>query len=95
MELLNQLAKSDAAPDAKAEFRKMIEAVGLDHGVCLTSSTDRVEFARCLLDAGCARTEIRDRLMAKFEIRESQAYRDIREALDDRRRNERQTVPTG
>lgn len=75
------LGECDADPHAKADFRKLIEAVGLAHGVSISSKPDRIAFARQLLTAGAARSEIRGRLMVRFEIGESQAYRDIGDAL--------------
>jgi hypothetical protein len=80
-DLLVKLDECDAAPDAVAEFRRLIEIVGARHGVSVTGRTDRIEFARQLLDTGAPRAEVRDRLMARFDIKESQAYRDIHGAL--------------
>lgn len=73
------LCRADAS--AVDEFRRMIEAVGMAHGVNLVGRDVRIGFARQLLDARAPRTEIRDRLMARYDIRESQAYRDIGDAL--------------
>jgi hypothetical protein len=80
-DLLAKLDECDAAAEAIAEFRLMIEAVGIAHGVNLVGGASRIEFARQLLNAGARRAEVRGRLMARYGIRESQAYRDISEAL--------------
>ena len=80
-DLLAKLNDCTADPDAIAEFRRMIEAVGSAHGFSVSGSADRIRFARQQLDAGSPRTEIRDRLMIRFDVKESQAYRDIAAAL--------------
>jgi hypothetical protein len=81
-DLLAELRGCDAAPEAKADFRKLIEAVGAAHGISLNARPERIAFARQLLSvAGAARPEVRNRLMARFNIGESQAYRDINDAL--------------
>jgi hypothetical protein len=80
-DLLTLLGDCDVEPRAKADFRKLIEAVGFAHGVTISRKPDRIAFARQLLTSGVPRTEIRSRLMARFEIGESQAYRDIGDAL--------------
>jgi len=82
--LVDLLAKLDdcaAEPDAIAEFRRIIKSVGARHGLLKPIQAQRVGFARQLLDARRPRTEIRDRLMRRFSIGESQAYRDIQAAL--------------
>lgn len=80
-DLLAGLGECDAPPEAIAEFRQLIEAVGARHGLLLPVQAQRIEFAHQLLRAGRARAEIRDRLMCRYQVGESQAYRDIAAAL--------------
>ena len=70
-----------AGPEAIAEFRRIVESVGAKHGLVAPLQEQRTEFARQLLDQRLPRVMVRDRLMARFSIRESQAYRDIHSAL--------------
>jgi len=80
-DLLAKLDDCAAEPDSIAEFRRLIESVGARHGFLEPIQARRVGFARQLLDARQSRTDIRDRLMARFSVGESQAYRDIQAAL--------------
>jgi len=80
-DLLAKLNECAAAPDAIAEFRRMIETVGASHGLSMPLQAQRIDFARQLFDGRRPRTEVRDRLIARFSIGESQAYRDIQAAL--------------
>lgn len=80
-DLLAKLEECAAAPEAIAEFRLMIETVGARHGMLAPLQDQRIEFARELLGQRRPRAEVRDRLMRRFSIGESQAYRDIHEAL--------------
>lgn len=84
-ELLAKLDECQADAGAIAEFRRMIEAVGRAYGVDVDGQAGRIAFARQQLDAGAQRVVIKDRIMARFGVKESQAYRDIGVAL--------QTVP--
>lgn len=80
-DLLATLNDCDAPPEAIAQFRQIVEAVGARHGLQLPQQLQRVEFAHRLLREGRPRCEIRARLMSRFAIGESQAYRDISAAL--------------
>ena len=84
-EVLNDLRAAleecTAGPEAIAEFRRMIEVVGARHGLVAPLQDQRIEFARQLLGQRLLRADIRDRLMRRFSIGESQAYRDIHAAL--------------
>ncbi len=80
-DLLAKLEGCDAAPEAIAEFRRMIESVGARHGLLVPLQEQRIQFARQLLDERRPRAEVRDRLMHRFSIGESQAYRDLQAAL--------------
>ena len=80
-ELLARLDRSKVAPAAIAEVRQIVQEVRVSHGLAASLQEQRMAFAREHLAAGRPRTEIRDRLMCRFSIGESQAYRDIQAAL--------------
>jgi hypothetical protein len=80
-DVLAKLDECDAPPEAIAQFRQIVEAAGARHGLLVPLQTQRVDFARQLLRERRPRAEIRDRLMCRFSIGESQAYRDIGVAL--------------
>jgi hypothetical protein len=80
-DLLAKLEECDAGEDAKAEFRKLIQAAGAAHGVDAGGGDERIMFARHLLDLMVPRATIRDRLMSRFTISRAQSYRDISAAL--------------
>lgn len=80
-ELLAELGKRKVAPAAMAEVQQAIQEVRVRHGLASSLQEQRMAFAREHLAAGRPRTEIRDRLMCRFSIGESQAYRDMQAAL--------------
>lgn len=76
--LLEKLADLDAPSDAMDAFRKIV----LDQLAAeQPEQRQRIDFARGLLTAGEARPIVRDRLCRRFDIKKSQAYRDIDAAL--------------
>lgn len=81
IDLMTMLDECKADEAAKDEFRKMILSVGTVHSVGALEREERVRFARALLDAKEPRPIIRDRLKVRFQIGDSQAYRDIDKAL--------------
>ncbi|WP_139236723.1 hypothetical protein [Rugamonas rubra] len=78
---LNSLDLASVTQQDKDEFRRLIFQVGAAHGVSLLGPDERVRTARQLLDEGLPRPEVRDRLMSRFHVGDSQAYRDITAAL--------------
>lgn len=80
-QLLDGLAGIVASDDARRQFEDLIREGAARSGVALPVRPERVQFARRLLDAGTPRVAIRERLMARFDVGDSQAYRDISEAL--------------
>lgn len=78
---LEQLDLENVKESHKEEFRRLIYQVGAAHGIGQIERDERVRAARQLLDAGLPRAVVRDRLMARFQIGDSQAYRDISAAL--------------
>lgn len=83
--LIDALAGISASEGAKRQFAELIRQSAARDGIALLDRSERVKFARCLLDQKEPRATINKRLMARYGIRESQAYRDISDAL--------QTVP--
>ena len=79
---LNALDLASVTQHDKDEFRQLIYQVGAAHGICQLARDERVITARRLLDDGLARAVVRNRLMARFHIGDSQAYRDIAAALN-------------
>lgn len=80
-ELLAELGKRKVASAAMAEVQQVVQEVRERHGLAASLQEQRMTFAREYLAAGRPRVEIRDRLMCRFSIGESQAYRDIQAAL--------------
>jgi hypothetical protein len=66
---------------AKRKFKQLIRAIGAEHGIKAFERSDRVDFARNLLDSRVSRTTIMERLKARYGVSREQAYRDIRAAL--------------
>ena len=65
----------------KQKFKQLIRAIGAEHGIKAFERSDRVDFARRLLDVRVSRTTIMERLKACYGISREQAYRDVRSAL--------------
>lgn len=80
-DLLAKLAGSSQSEEAKAEFRRMIEQVGVQNNVSRFKQQQRIGFALRLHRMGEKRPIICERLRAHFDISESQANRDISAAL--------------
>jgi hypothetical protein len=80
-QLLDGLAGIDAPMDIRRQVEELIRNQALIDGVVISPRADRVQFARQLLDARTARSVIRDRLMRRYDLGDSQAYRDINDAL--------------
>ena len=74
IDILREVDKLSKDEAAKSEFRRLLESA-------IPEREQRVLFARHLLDIGEERPIIARRLMARFSIGESQAYRDIDKAL--------------
>lgn len=80
-QLLDGLAALTAPEEVKRQFEELIRMGAARSGVALPERAERVRFARRLFDVGTTRLAIRERLMVKFDVSESQAYRDIGDAL--------------
>lgn len=79
--LLSMLDGLDVDPAAAAEFRKMIYMVGAANGAAKVMRDERIHAASELMQKGLSRSVVKDRLISRFGIGESQAYRDIAAAL--------------
>lgn len=80
-QILADLDCIDADQSVLQQVRDIVRKVGADHGVALIDKTERVHFARRLLDLKVSRPTIRERLKARYDIGKSEAYRVIDEAL--------------
>jgi hypothetical protein len=80
-QLLDGLSLIDAPAEVKRQVENLIRNQAAADGVAMSFRNDRMQFARHLFDARTARSVIRDRLMRRFDVSESQAYRDINDAL--------------
>lgn len=74
-------ANGDLSDEVKQTMRELIRKTARENGDSSLERGERVEFARNLLSKREQRTTIRSRLMARFQISKTQAYRDIQEAL--------------
>ena len=73
----------DLDEKAKQVFREFVRGVRVAHGEADTiKREERSAFAAALLANRVPRAEIRDRLMSRFQLSRSHAYRIIDEALN-------------
>jgi len=79
--LLEEIETLDTDETARRKFRRLVSDICLSHGINDIDRFERVYFARRMLDAKISRSTIRDRLIARFNISRSQAYRVIEQAL--------------
>lgn len=79
--ILAEIEQMDAPPHAKYCLKNFISRTCRAAGIRVIERTERVQFARRLLDDREARPIIRDRLVARFEISRASAYNAIGEAL--------------
>jgi len=80
-QLLDGLASIAASEDTKRQFEELIRRSAALDGVTGLERSERVQFARRLLDLHQPRTIISKRLMVRYEIGRTQAYKAINEAL--------------
>lgn len=81
LEIIEGIGGLDVDPVAKREFTNLVRGVGVAHGCVQIVRTDRILFARELLERKVSRPTIRDRLIATFEVSRPQAYLIIKSAL--------------
>lgn len=86
--ILDQIDGLDTDEAARRKFKRLVSETCLAHGINGIDRCERVYFTRRLLDAKVSRTTIRDRLMSKFDVSRSQAYRIIGLALQLSRKSD-------
>ncbi len=74
-------ARDDLNEALKEVCREVIRQAAKEQGVAGLESSERVQFARHLLDMKESRPVIRDRIKASFHVSSRTAYRVIHEAL--------------
>jgi len=80
-QLIDGLAGISAPEEMKRQFEELIRRSAALDGVTGLERSERVQFARHLLDLREPRATIRDRLMTRYEIGRTQAYQVIEKAL--------------
>ena len=75
------MERKDVSDEVKRVMLDTIRKIARESGDTSLEQGERIEFARRLLEMREPRPVIRDRLKARFQIKKSQAYRDIEEAL--------------
>ena len=81
LQLLDGLAGMDLPDEVKQKYEEMIRMNAAMNGVTAIDRPERVRYARHLLDLKEPRPAICQRLMTKYEIGRSQAYKVIQDAL--------------
>ena len=81
LKILAEVDRMDAHPHAKHHLKTAINEHCLAAGIKIVDRSERVQFARRLLDDGEPRPIIRDRLMIRFGIEKTMAYDAIGRAL--------------
>ncbi|MBK4739211.1 hypothetical protein [Noviherbaspirillum pedocola] len=81
LEILEGLNTMDVDQSAKHQFQQLVRAVASSHGVSWVERQDRTAFARDLLANRVSRPTVRERLIARFGVSRTHAYRIIDEAL--------------
>lgn len=80
-EILAAIESLHVDDSAKVAFRKALGQICSIHGAAWSLRDDRVAFARGLLALRVSRATIRERMMARFGVSRSEAYRTIEAAL--------------
>ena len=81
IKILSGIDFLDAPDHSKRDFRAFVTQVCFECSIRLINAQERIDFARRLLNLKEPRATIRDRLMVRFHIGRSQAYRIIDTAL--------------
>jgi hypothetical protein len=80
-QLIDSLAGIPVPDEAKRQFEELIRRRAAQDGVTGLELSERVQFARHLLDLRQPRAVISRRLMARYSIGRTQAYKAVNEAL--------------
>jgi hypothetical protein len=81
LQIIAEVDRIDAHDHAKHSLKRFINETCLAAGITVVDRTERVRFARRLLDEGELRPVIRNRLMKRFGIKRASAYKVIDAAL--------------
>jgi hypothetical protein len=81
LHLIDGLASISMPDEFKRQFEELLRTTAALDGVSAIDRTARLKFARQLLDQREPRAAIRKRLMVRYGIGRSQAYKIITEAL--------------
>jgi hypothetical protein len=79
--IIAEVDRIDANAHAKYSLKRFINEACLAAGITVVDRSERVRFARRLLDEGEPRPVIRNRLMKRFGIKRASAYKVIDAAL--------------
>ena len=80
-EIRAKLQAMSGADDEKSVIACLLDQLETPRSASARIQAERVDFARRLLDMREPRAIIKKRLIARFSVGESQAYRDIGDAL--------------
>lgn len=81
-ELMDGVESADVTEEAKAVFRQLIHNVAADYRLTIFEHDEQIAFAQHLLrNCGEPRAVIRDRLIVRYGISRSTAYRIIEESM--------------
>lgn len=81
-ELMGSVEVAEIDTTAKAEVRRLIVALSVQHGLAVFDRDEQIAFVQHLCrNLGEPRSIIRERLMARFSLSRSTAYERIDEAL--------------
>jgi hypothetical protein len=81
LEILEGVDYMDVDHLAKVRFRQLVAAISEIHGIECVARAERLRFAAHLLSSGAQRSEISDRLTARYHLSRSQSYRVLADAL--------------
>jgi hypothetical protein len=87
LEIIDGLERLDVEEGARQAFRKLVLAIGTQHGIRTIEKRGQMDFVRKLLVQRVSVQTIRDRLMARYPISRRQAYRLIDEGLNCARKS--------
>ena len=90
LDVYQDVGKLDAPEYFKMTVRELISKHCQMNGVCDIERAERLVFARQLLARGNSKTVVRDRLMTRYSLSRSQAYRVICDSSQERSTYENQ-----
>lgn len=93
--IVAQIDDLDADYLVKRKFKGIVHDICRTHGITGVDRGERIYFAKRLLDERVLRTTIKDRLIARYEVSRSQAYRIIDSALQLSHKSSLSETPKG